>query len=164
MRIWSLVAGLLLAMSCNQSQVGNMTGLVTQNGVSNNISVSFSSLTFPTTSSNTTFIIELSNLSDHLATFTLNSPNPSGSDLSSLFPTGIYAIASNGNSFTATVPFQGTSTTSITGLDGQLQLTVLQFGQDSSGNPAVAMITGEYTVDLENNGFVQGSFEADFTQ
>lgn len=160
---WLLLIVCCQLLGCNQGSVGEMSGLVVQSGQTTSVSINFTSMTFPTPTSSATLIIEMTNLSGNRATITLSSPNPSGTGLQAQFPTGTYAIASNGNSFTSTLTVQGTNTADFTAVGGSLVLQALQTGLDADGNPAIAVIQGEFVIDLPDDGFVQGSFAADFT-
>jgi hypothetical protein len=162
----SLVAlGFLVSvLSCTQNQIGNISGQIIKDGTSASIDVNFTSISFPSTAATGTLVILLTNNSSHSIQFTLTAVNATGATLTSQFPTGAYNIDGSTNQFVGTLPFQGTSTTDVTGLSGTFNLTSFQIGQDSGGNTAVALIGATYTINIEGGGILSGSLEKDFTK
>lgn len=153
-----------IGLGCDTGGVGHLSGQVISSGQTTSVDVNFSSINFPNPASDDSFVIKLANVSNHSVTFTINAKDPAGTTLNTKFPTGKYNLGgSSGNQFVAVLPL-GAGTTQANAVSGFLNLKSFQIGQDASGNAAVAVISADFEATLEEDGFVKGDFEKDFTK
>ena len=163
---------IVMMSACATNSIGSLEGSIISGSESSSVKINFSAIRFPDTGSDNTFSIELSNVSGDGITFLISAKNTEATTLAERFPIGIYLIDGTGNQLTGSITALGSESVSITGTNRSgnsfLQLTAFQIGTDaSSGQPAVAQITGNFDVDLlgvddGDGGFVVGDFEKNF--
>jgi hypothetical protein len=153
----------LFVTGCAANAIGNMTGTVIQGETSGSININFDAVTFPSENLGSgQFNIELTNISGDGINIILAAKNPSGATLTTQFPLGSYVIDGNANQFLGSVAFAGLQVASIMGSSGGFNLLDFQIGVDASGNPAVGLIAGEFSVTLAGGGTVSGDFQKSF--
>ena len=163
LRLTVLTLCALVFASCANNAIGSMSGTIIQGETSGSVNINFDAITFPSENLGSgQFNIELTNISGDGINIILTAKNPNGATLETQFPLGSYIIDGASNQFLGSVAFAGIDVANIVGSAGGFNLTDFKLGVDGSGNPAVGLIAGNFSVTLSGGGSVSGSFEKSF--